>query len=78
MWIEGEEKKLLASVMHLVLLYGALVWELAIHEVPGKLEKLRRIQRRVALRCVAAYCAVSYYTTNLLSGIPPIELLVEK
>lgn len=40
---EGEEKRrgLLASVMYLVLLYGAFVWELAVRKDEFKLNKFK-------------------------------------
>lgn len=70
--------KLLASVVHSVLLYGAPVWAPVVHWVPGHLGELRRVQQQAALWCVAAYRTVSYESANMLAGIPPIEFPIEE
>lgn len=46
--------------------------------MPSRLGEMKIIQRQAALRCVVTYNMVSYEATNLLAGMPPMELLIEE
>lgn len=73
----ASKRRILASVIHSQLLYGAPVW----HSVTGNKKlvlKLTRIQRLVAIRVCSAYRTTSAEAVGVISGIPPIELLIEE
>ncbi|XP_033218195.1 uncharacterized protein LOC117173664 [Belonocnema kinseyi] len=67
-------RRLLMSVMHSILLYGAEVWADAL-----KIEKYRKrmagVQRRGAQRVACAYRTVSEPATLVIAGVIPIDLL---
>ncbi|XP_050522925.1 uncharacterized protein LOC126895278 [Daktulosphaira vitifoliae] len=68
-------RRLLNSVVHSVLLYGAPVWASVLQYVKASVDTLRSVQRRVLLRNIRAYRTVSHTATNVLASIPPVELL---
>lgn len=71
-------RKLLVSVVHSVILYGAPVWGPDLQYSKSRVDKLMRIQRRAALRSSCAYRSVSYAAANIIVAIPPIDLLVDE
>lgn len=71
-------RKLLYSVIHSVLLYGAPVWSSTIEYVPANSLELQKIQRRAAIRSISGYRTISYVAFNILAGLPLIQLLVRK
>jgi len=71
-------RRLLASVIHSVMLYGAPVWGPSLNYSKQRIEKLQWVQRRVALRCICAYRTTSNVAANIISRLPPIELLVKE
>lgn len=71
-------RRLLTSVVQSVLLYGAPTWEHTLDLVPGKVKLLNRSQRKVLLRKICAYRTVSEAATNVLAGIPPVDLLARE
>jgi hypothetical protein len=81
MWNTGgprqRKRQLLSSVVDSVILYAAPVWKRAMTTTRAK-TKLGRIQRRMALRAACAYRTVGSEAAFVVSGIPPIELLVNE
>ncbi|XP_022161493.1 uncharacterized protein LOC111027430 [Myzus persicae] len=73
-----DRRRLLSSVVHSVLLYGAPSWAQTLEIVPGNVRTLNRAQRRVLLRCVCAYRTVSEAATNVISSTPPADLLAKE
>jgi len=71
-------RKLLVSVIHSVILYGAPVWGPDLRFSKARVDKLMKVQRRAALRCSCAYRTVSYAAANIISALPPIDLLVDE
>lgn len=67
--------KLLVSVVHSILLYGAPVWAQRLKYSKGCVDRLMRVQRRAALRSCCAYRTVSYTAANVIAAIPPVDLL---
>lgn len=68
---EGK-RRLLGSVVQSVLRYGTPCWASLLVNNAGNTAILTRVQRRVAIRCVAAYRTVSYDAITLVVRIPPI------
>jgi len=73
-----DRRRLLSSVVHSVLLYGAPSWAHTLVYVPGNVRTLNRAQRRVLLRCVCAYRTVSAAATNVIASTPPADLLAKE
>lgn len=71
-------RKLLCSVVHSVLLYGAPVWSGILEYVPSNVLELKKVQRRAAIRSVCGYRTISYVASNVLAGLPPIQLLARE
>jgi len=69
-------RKLLVSVIHSVILYGAPVWGSDLKYSKARVDKLMKVQRRAALRSSCAYRTVSFAAANIISALPPIDLLV--
>jgi len=69
----GEKKRrLYATVMTSVMTYAAPIWKGALHSSPYKVQKpLRRIQRIIAIRVIAAYRTTSFDAATLLARMPP-------
>lgn len=71
----GEKKKrLYANVLASVVLYAAPVWAEAVERKGKKQDQLRRINRIVAQRVVAAYRTASHDAVSLLARIPPYHI----
>ncbi|KAL4142128.1 hypothetical protein QTP88_004645 [Uroleucon formosanum] len=70
-----DRRRLLSSVVHSVLLYGAPSWAHTLELVPGNVQTLNRAQRKVLLRCICAYRTVSKAATNVIASTPPADLL---
>jgi len=73
-----DRRRLLSSVVHSVLLYGAPAWAHTLDLVPGNVRLLNKTQRRVLLRCTCAYRTVSEAALNVLSSTPPADLLARE
>lgn len=71
-------RRLLVSVVHSVLLYGAPVWAETLDYVKPNVDELTRVQRRATLRSICAYRTVSRVAANVLASIPPIDLLAKE
>lgn len=68
-------RRLLTSVVHSVLLYGAPSWAHTLDLVPANVALLNRTQRKVLLRKTRAYRTTSEAAINVIAGIPPADLL---
>ncbi|XP_060871388.1 uncharacterized protein LOC132945631 [Metopolophium dirhodum] len=68
-------RKLYVAVTQSVLLYGAPSWAGTLEYVAGNVEQINRVQRKVLLRSICAYRTVSGTAANILSGMPPADLL---
>jgi len=68
-------RRLLSSVVHSVLLYGAPTWAPTLPYNPRGVEVLASVQRRAALRSVSAYRTVSYDAVTVVSRTVPIDLM---
>ncbi|CAI6370065.1 unnamed protein product [Macrosiphum euphorbiae] len=73
-----DRRRLLSSVVHSVLLYGAPSWAHTLEIVPGNVRTLNRAQRRVLLRCACAYRTVSEAATDVIASTPPADLLAKE
>ncbi|XP_011688212.1 PREDICTED: uncharacterized protein LOC105450178 [Wasmannia auropunctata] len=72
----GERRRrLYAGVIHSAILYRAPVWAPAVAANKRLCGDLGRLQRRVALRVIAAYRTVSLEAAGLLAGIVPFDIL---
>lgn len=68
-------RRLLAAVIHSVLLYGAPTWAHTLEVVPVNARAINRAQRNALLRSICAYRTVSEVATNILASTPPADLL---
>lgn len=68
------KRRLLISVTHSILLYGAEVWAHSIRKVTYA-ARLMRVQRQGALRIACAYRTVSLEASLVIAGVIPIDLL---
>jgi len=72
----GERKRqLYATIVTSVVMYAAPVWGRELSSSPDRVVRaLRRLQRTVAIRIVAAYRTVSFDASTLLARMPPWTL----
>lgn len=70
-------RMVLCEVVHSIILYGAPVWHEALTRLKYK-NMLSGIQRRALLRIASGYRTVSTAAIQVISGIPPISLIVEE
>jgi len=61
-----------------VIVYGAPVWGPDLLFSKTLVDKLMKFQRRAALRSTCSYRTVSYAAANIISALPPIDLLVDE
>lgn len=73
----ASKRRILACVAHSQLLYAAPVWHFAISKGYIR-QKLKAIHRKLNLKICSAYRTVSTEALNVISGVPPIHLLVEE
>ncbi len=74
---EGKCKRL-ANVAMLVLLYEAPIWADAINAKKYWRTEMVSVQRKAVLRCVSTYRIVSTEAVCVLTGILPIEIVVDE
>ncbi|CAH2233980.1 jg20059 [Pararge aegeria aegeria] len=70
----ASKRKLLASVAHSVMLYGAPIWVNTLKMDKYK-KMLTRIQRLLAIRICGAYRTISLEAVQVIAGLIPIERL---
>lgn len=71
----SSKRKILSSVAHSQILYGAPVWY-SVVENKKLLKKLTQTQRKLALRTCSAYRTVSAEGACVVAGIAPVELQI--
>lgn len=71
------KRRVLASVVQSVMLYGAPVWHKAM-DVKSYRSKFDKVYRSVALRVCSSYRTASKEALQVLAGLPPIDLLAEE
>ncbi|XP_024868367.1 uncharacterized protein LOC112452403 [Temnothorax curvispinosus] len=71
----GHVRRLYATTVHSVLLYGAPVWAERVEENPTLCRRLVAVQRHIVNRAARAYRTVSHVGVTVLAGILPIDLL---
>jgi len=71
-------RKLYVAVTQSILLYGAPSWAHTLEYVPGNVAHINRVQRKALLRSICAYRTVSETAANMLSGVPPADLLAQE
>jgi len=69
------KRRLLSNVVHSIMLYGSPFWAQDISKAGWT--ELAKVQRRICLRVVSAYCTVSRDVVGLIAGIAPIDLLAK-
>ena len=74
---KASKRKLLMSVTHSILLYGAEIWAGALEKVIYA-KGMISVQRRGALRVACAYRTVSEAAVLVIAGIIPIRLLAKE
>lgn len=73
-----QRRHLLVSVVHSVLLYGAPIWADSLTYSKPCTEVMIRTQRRAALRKACAYQTVYNDAINVITTLPPIDLLAKE
>lgn len=76
-------RKLYATVVLSVILYGAHIWSKAVTSRATASQRriqapMNKVQRFLALRTIAAYRIVSYEAATLLARVPPAYLLAQQ
>lgn len=71
------KRRLLNSVVHSKILYGAEIWVEATEKV-GARQRLVAVQRCSAIRTISAYRTVSENAALVLASTPPIDLLARE
>lgn len=66
------KRKLLSNVAHSILLYGSPIW--ADDMSATGWSALLKVQRRLCLRVVSAYCTTSMDAISVIAGIVPLDL----
>ncbi|KAK9709087.1 hypothetical protein QE152_g26830 [Popillia japonica] len=73
----ASKRRILASVVHSQLLYGAPAWHTAV-DSKRLVQRLSRVQRKVNIRVCSAYRTISAEGVTVIAGISPIELQVKE
>jgi len=71
-------RKLLASVVHSIILYGAPVWGPSLEYSKQRTDQLLSVQRRATLGCICAYRTTPQVTATVIASMPPIDILVRE
>jgi hypothetical protein len=71
------KRRVLAAVVHSVMLYAAPVWGRVLNNKRA-MRKLHSINRRMALRVCCAYRTVSATAVQVVAGVPPVDLLIRE
>lgn len=71
----GTARRLFATVVHSVALYGAPVWSGVAQRSRRIKLILNRAQRTMAIRAIRGYRTVSHAAATLLAGYPPLDLV---
>lgn len=76
--LSESKRRLFDSVVQSILLYSAPSWTGSLEGNARNSRTLAGVQRRVAIRCTAAYRSVSYDAATLVARTPPIDLFIKK
>lgn len=73
----SSKRALIAGVAHSIILYGAPIWQGAL-KIKRNRALLEKTQRKALIRVAAAYKTVSAMALQVVTGVPPIDLLAEE
>ncbi|CAB0032526.1 unnamed protein product [Trichogramma brassicae] len=73
----SSRRKLYASVVDSILLYGAPAWSEAA-KTHDYVRRAASIHRRACLRVICGFCSISHEASYVLASIPPLELLIDE
>ncbi|XP_044742377.1 uncharacterized protein LOC123304880, partial [Chrysoperla carnea] len=73
----ASKRRILSSVIHSQLLYAAPAWQQAMKK-QHLLRKMVRLQKIICIRVCSGYRTISAEGAGVISGIPPIDLLVDE
>lgn len=73
----SSKRRMISSVIHSQILYAAPTWH-KVTENRKLLNRLIRIQRRMCIRISSAYRTISAEAAGVISGVPPIDLLIKE
>lgn len=73
----SSKRRILCSVVLSILLYGAPLWHDVLRFARNK-DKLVRCMRRPKIRVCSAYRTISNVALDVITGIPPIYLLIKE
>lgn len=73
---KSKKRKLIANLVHSILLYGAPVWTDSINA--GGIPKMSLVQRKIILKVVAACRTVSREAIGVITGFPTIDLMAKE
>lgn len=74
---KASKRRVLASVVHSVMLYAAPIWGEEMRHKKYR-SMLTGVQRRVAIRVGSAYRTISAEAVQVITGIVPLALMVEE
>ena len=74
---KSSKRRILMSVTHSILLYGAEIWADALNVAKYR-RRIASVQRRCALRVVCAYRTVSEAAVLVIAGVIPIDLMAKE
>mgnify|MGYP003623288889 FL=1 len=60
-----------------MIVYGAPVWGDALNKL-ANLRKLQRVQRLINIKMIKGYRTISFDTSCVIAGVPPIGVLIEE
>lgn len=73
----SDKRRVLCGVVHSTLLYGAPIWK-KVMQVKTYKNMLLSAQRTMLLRVASAYRTIATEALCVITGVPPIDLLVEE
>ncbi|CAB0042278.1 unnamed protein product, partial [Trichogramma brassicae] len=73
----SSRRRLYASVVDSILLYGAPAWSEAA-KTHDYVRRAASIHRRACLRVICGFCSISHEASYVLASIPPLELLIDE
>ncbi|XP_018347845.1 PREDICTED: uncharacterized protein LOC108751870 [Trachymyrmex septentrionalis] len=71
-------RRLYATTVMSVVLYGAPIWAQTVASDRGILRDVRRLQRQLALRIIRGYRTVSHEAASVLSGMVPFDIVANR
>ncbi|XP_018346308.1 PREDICTED: uncharacterized protein LOC108750929 [Trachymyrmex septentrionalis] len=75
----GERRRrLYATTVMSVVLYGAPIWVQTVANDRGILRDVQRLQRQLALRIIRGYRTVSHEAASVLSGMVPFDIVADR